>query len=49
MPATPDRVLAALAAKKEPRREGKRVIYDAELSVAAASSNAGEGFFGVEP
>ena len=48
MPATPDRVLAALAAKKEPRREGKRVIYDEEVSLAAVSANGGEGYFGVD-
>ena len=48
MPATPDRVLAALAAKKEPRRDGKRVIYDEEISLAAVSANGGEGYFGVD-
>jgi hypothetical protein len=49
MPATPDRVLAALATKQEPRRDGKRLIFDEELGVAAVSSNQGEGFYGVEP
>ncbi|MGN6799163.1 MAG: hypothetical protein ACTHKS_13575, partial [Gaiellaceae bacterium] len=48
MPATPDRVLAALAAKKEPRRDGKRVVYDEDISLATVSSNGGEGFFGVD-
>jgi CO/xanthine dehydrogenase Mo-binding subunit len=48
MPATPDRVLAALAAKQEPRRDGKRVIFDEELSVKTVSSNGGEGFLGVD-
>jgi hypothetical protein len=48
MPATPDRVLAALAAKKEPRRDGKWVIHDDDISVATVSSNGGEGFYGVE-
>ena len=43
MPATPDRVLAALAGKREPRRDGKRVIYDEHLSVRTVSSNAGGG------
>ena len=33
MPATPDRVLEALAAKREPKRDGKRVIFDEEISV----------------
>ena len=48
MPATPDRVLEALDAKREPRRDGKRVIFDEEISVRTVSSNGGEGFFGVE-
>jgi hypothetical protein len=46
-PVTPERVLRALEAKAEPRREGKRVIYDDELSVAAVSSNGGEAYWGV--
>ena len=45
MPATPERVLRALDAKKEPRRDGKRVIFDEELSVRTVSSTAGKGFF----
>ncbi len=44
MPATPERVLRALDAKREPRREGKRVIFDEELSIRAVSSNGGKGF-----
>jgi CO/xanthine dehydrogenase Mo-binding subunit len=48
MPATPGRVLAALKARKEPRRDAKRVIFDEELSVKTVSSNAGEGFLNVE-
>jgi CO/xanthine dehydrogenase Mo-binding subunit len=48
MPATPERVLRALEAKAEPRREGKRVIFDEEISVAGVSSNGGEGFWGVD-
>ena len=32
-PATPERVLRALEAKAEPRREGKRVIFDEDISV----------------
>ena len=48
MPATPDRVLAALAAKTEPRREGKRVVFDEGLSVKTVSADGGKGFLGVE-
>jgi hypothetical protein len=48
MPATPDRVLAALEAKRTPRREGKRVIYDEHLSVKTVSSNAGSGYLDVD-
>jgi CO/xanthine dehydrogenase Mo-binding subunit len=42
-PATPERVLRALEERREPRREGKRVIYDEELSVRAVSSSGGKG------
>jgi hypothetical protein len=45
MPATPERVLRALDAKREPRRDGKRVIFDEEISVRTVSSNGGRGFF----
>jgi hypothetical protein len=48
MPATPERVLRALLDKREPRREGKRVIFDEEISVGAISANGGEGFWGVD-
>jgi CO/xanthine dehydrogenase Mo-binding subunit len=48
MPATPERVLRALLDKREPRREGKRVIFDEEISVRAISANGGEGFWGVD-
>ena len=48
MPATPDRVLAALAAKKEPRQDGKRVIFDEDISIRTVSSTGGEGYFGVD-
>ena len=34
LPITPERVLRALEAKAEPRREGKVVIFDEELSMA---------------
>jgi hypothetical protein len=47
MPITPERVLRALEADKEPRRDGKRVIYDEEISLAALSANGGEAFWGV--
>jgi len=49
MPATPERVLDALAAKHEPRRDGKRVIFDEHLSVKTVSSNGGSGYLDVEP
>jgi CO/xanthine dehydrogenase Mo-binding subunit len=48
MPATPDRVLAALAEKREPRREGKRVVFDEHLSVKTVSTDGGAAFFGVD-
>src|SRR5437588_413534 len=47
-PATPERVLRAIQEKREPRREGKRVIYDEEISVRAVSSNGGAGFLEFE-
>jgi CO/xanthine dehydrogenase Mo-binding subunit len=37
LPITPEKVLRALAAKAEPAREGKKVVFDAELSVNAVS------------
>jgi CO/xanthine dehydrogenase Mo-binding subunit len=42
-PATPDRVLRALQERREPRRDGKRVVYDEELSVRAVSAGGGKG------
>jgi CO/xanthine dehydrogenase Mo-binding subunit len=48
-PATPERVLTALEERREPRREGKRVIFDEHLSVRAVSSNGGSGFLDVDP
>ena len=33
LPITPERVLRALEAKAEPRRNGKLVIFDEELSI----------------
>ncbi|CAA9524178.1 MAG: hypothetical protein AVDCRST_MAG13-3575 [uncultured Solirubrobacteraceae bacterium] len=47
MPATPERVLRALEERREPRREGKRVIYDQEISVEALSSDGGQAYWGV--
>jgi len=38
LPITPERVLRALEAKAEPRREGKLVVFDDELSVNTMSS-----------
>ena len=48
LPATPERVLRALEERKEPRRDGKRVIFDEELSARAVSSTGGEGFIKVD-
>jgi CO/xanthine dehydrogenase Mo-binding subunit len=48
MPATPERVLRAIQSKPQPRREGKRVVYDEELSVRTVSANAGAGFLDFE-
>jgi hypothetical protein len=48
MPATPERVLAAIQAKREPKRDGKRVVFDEHLSVKALSSNAGSAFFATD-
>jgi hypothetical protein len=48
MPATPERVLRALEGKREPRREGKRVIFDEELSIRSVSAEGGEGFFATD-
>ncbi len=47
-PATPERVLRAIQSRAEPRREGKRVIYDSEISLEAVSSSGGSGFREVE-
>src|SRR4029453_3605365 len=44
-PGAPGPVLGALEAKREPRRDGKRVIFDEHISVKAVSSNEGAGFF----
>lgn len=38
LPARPERVLAALDARRAPRREGKRVIFDEHQSVGAVRS-----------
>ena len=43
-PARPERVLRALEAKAEPKREGKHVVYDEAISIRAVSSNGGTGF-----
>jgi CO/xanthine dehydrogenase Mo-binding subunit len=46
LPITPERVLRALDAKKEPRREGKWVIFDDDISVrtVAAEGSRFRGF-----
>jgi len=46
-PITPERVLRALDEKREPRREGKRVIYDEPISVGALSADGGQAYWGV--
>ncbi|MGH3424230.1 MAG: xanthine dehydrogenase family protein molybdopterin-binding subunit [Nocardioidaceae bacterium] len=43
-PATPERVLTALDERREPRREGKRVIFDEDLSVTAVAAAGAQGF-----
>jgi CO/xanthine dehydrogenase Mo-binding subunit len=47
-PATPERVLRAIQEKKEPRRDGKRMIFDEDLSLRTVSSNGGAGFLDFE-
>lgn len=47
-PATPERVLRALDERREPRRDGKRVIFDEEISLSAVSATRGEGFLRVD-
>ena len=37
LPAKPERVLRAIDERREPRREGRRVIFDEHLSVGAVS------------
>lgn len=44
LPAKPERVLRALRERPQPRREGKRVIFDEAQSVAAVSSLHGAGW-----
>jgi sRNA-binding carbon storage regulator CsrA len=41
-------VLKALEAKSEPRRDGKRVIFDEEISVATLSADGGQAYWGVD-
>jgi CO/xanthine dehydrogenase Mo-binding subunit len=48
MPATPERVLAAIETKREARRDGKRVVFDEDLSVKTVSANGGAGFLNVD-
>ncbi len=45
LPARPERVLHAIDARKAGRRDGRRVIFDEELSVAAVSKATGERRF----
>jgi hypothetical protein len=37
LPAKPERVLRAIDERREPRREGRRVVFDEHLSVATVS------------
>ncbi len=46
-PATPERVLRALERKAEPRREGKRVVFDEGISINTASHPEGRVKFEV--
>jgi hypothetical protein len=48
MPATPARVLTAIAERRQPTRDGKRIVFDEALSVRAVSSNGGSGFLDVD-
>jgi CO/xanthine dehydrogenase Mo-binding subunit len=48
MPASPERVLRAIQATAELRRDGKRVIFDESISVRTVSSNGGAGFLDVK-
>jgi hypothetical protein len=40
-------VVKALQERREPRRDGKRVVYDEELSIRSVSATAGKGGDGV--
>ncbi|HWE11653.1 MAG TPA: molybdopterin cofactor-binding domain-containing protein [Solirubrobacteraceae bacterium] len=44
MPASPERVLRAIRAQAQPRRDGKHVIFDEELSLRSVTANGGAGF-----
>jgi CO/xanthine dehydrogenase Mo-binding subunit len=44
LPAKPERVLRALRERAQPRREGKRLIFDSDQSIAAVSSLHGAGW-----
>ena len=46
-PITPERVLRALEAKAGPRRDGKRVVFDEEISINAVSAPDGKVKFEV--
>jgi hypothetical protein len=47
MPATPERVLRAIQEQPQPRRDGKRVVYDEDISLAKVSADGGQAFWGV--
>ena len=46
-PATPHKVLKALEERREPRRDGKRIVFDEELSIRSVSATAGKGADGL--
>ncbi len=50
MPASPERVMRALdlKGKSVPRREGKWVVFDEDVSVSTVSSTGGEGYVRVD-
>jgi CO/xanthine dehydrogenase Mo-binding subunit len=44
LPASPERVLRAIRAKAAPRREGKHIIFDEDISIRAVTSDGGASF-----
>lgn len=48
LPASPERVLRAIRARAQPRREGKTVYFDDDISLRTVTSNGGAGFLDKE-